>query len=77
LEGINLKTGEVLGKRELSREYAWNNVSLNDTTLLAVAAGLHTIHLKNGSGWDYSAVTGDKDYSVTNTANALTQCLCP
>ncbi|WP_339740989.1 PQQ-binding-like beta-propeller repeat protein [uncultured Sunxiuqinia sp.] len=72
LEGIDLKTGDVLWKRELSREYAWNNVFyLNDTTLLAVAAGLHTIHLKNGSGWDYNTVTGDKDYSVTNTANAL------
>lgn len=72
LEGINLKTGEVLWERKLSREYVWNKVFyLNDTTLLAVAAGLHTIHLKNGTGWDYNTITGDKDYSATNTANAL------
>jgi len=44
---------------------------LNDTTLLVVAAGLHTIYLKNGTGWDYNAITGDKDYSVNSAANAV------
>jgi hypothetical protein len=27
---------------------------------LIVAAGIHTFNLKDGSGWDYNAVTGKK-----------------
>jgi hypothetical protein len=67
LEGISLKDGTALWQRRINREYSWNGVDLlDDTTLIVAAAGLHTISLKNGQGWDYDAKTGQSDY--TNTA---------
>lgn len=74
LEGIDLRNGNRIWQRELSREYAWNDIfHLNDSILVVVASGLHGINLKNGSGWDYNAVTGDKDYTsmaMKNVAGA-------
>jgi len=70
LEGINLKNGEVIWNKELNREYGWNHVYYtNDSTLIVVAAGLHSINLKNGSGWDYNTITGKKDYTATIAKN--------
>ncbi|HEY5687800.1 MAG TPA: PQQ-binding-like beta-propeller repeat protein [Yeosuana sp.] len=70
LEGINLKNGEVIWKKELNREYTWNNVFYtNDSTLIVAAAGLHCINIKNGSGWDYHTITGKKDYTETIAKN--------
>lgn len=70
LEGINLENGNVIWKKELNREYSWNNVlHANDSTLIIVAAGLHSINIKNGIGWDYNTVTGKKDYTATAGAN--------
>lgn len=72
LEGINLKNGNILWKRNLNREYGWNNVFYtNDSTMVVVAAGLHTIDIRTGNGWDYNTVTGKKDYKGTVAANAL------
>jgi hypothetical protein len=72
LEGIDLKNGNVLWKRNLNREYGWNNIfHTNDSTILVIAAGLHTINIKTGKGWDYNTITGKKDYTGTVTANAL------
>ncbi len=74
LEGIDLKTGNVVWKKELNREYGWNDVFyINDSTVIVVAAGLHAINIKNGKGWDYNAITGQKDYTgnvAANTAGA-------
>jgi hypothetical protein len=71
LEGIDLKTGAIVWQKELSREFGWNSVfHLNDSVLLIVAAGLHTINTNNGKGWDYNAITGKKDYKGTVAANA-------
>lgn len=71
LEGINLKNGTVLWKRNLNREYGWNDVFyINDSTMIVVAAGLHSINIKTGKGWDYNTVTGKKDYTGTVAANA-------
>ncbi len=70
LEGINLKNGEAIWKKELNREYGWNDVFYtNDSTLVVVAAGLHSININNGLGWDYNTITGKKDYSGTVAAN--------
>ncbi len=71
LEGIDLTNGNVIWKRELNREYGWNNLFYtNDSTLIVVAAGLHSVNIRTGKGWDYNAVTGKKDYTGTAIANA-------
>lgn len=71
LQGIDLVNGSVLWERKIERDYGWNStVMLNDTVILAAAGGLHSINLKNGKGWDFDAVTGDKDYSATVGENA-------
>ena len=71
LEGIDLKNGNVLWKRDLNRDYGWNNVLYtNDSTMIVVAAGLHAIDMKTGKGWDYNTITGKKDYTGTVLANA-------
>ena len=47
LEGIDLKNGNVIWKRELNREYGWNDVFYtNDSTLIVIAAGLHALNIK-------------------------------
>ena len=70
LEGIDLLNGERIWKREINREYSWNDIfHLNDSILFIVAAGLHSVNLKNGSGWDYNTITGKKDYTETVLAN--------
>lgn len=72
LEGIDLKNGNVIWKRDLNREYSWNNVFYtNDSTVIVVAAGLHAINIKTGKGWDYHTITGKKDYTETAVANAV------
>lgn len=70
LEGINLANGQVVWKRELNREYGWNNIRyLNDSIVLIIAGGLNTINIKNGFGWEYKLLTGEKDYTATAIAN--------
>lgn len=72
LEGIDLNNGSVIWNKKLNREYGWNKIfHLNDSILLIVAGGLHTVNIKDGSGWDYSTITGEKDYSGTAATNAL------
>jgi outer membrane protein assembly factor BamB len=72
LEGIDLKNGNVLWKRDLNREYGWNDVFYtNDSIMIVVAAGLHAINIKTGKGWDYNTITGKKDYTGTAAANAV------
>lgn len=71
LEGINLKNGNIIWTKNLNREYGWNNVFYtNDSTMIVVAAGLHSINIKTGKGWDYHQITGKKDYAGTVAANA-------
>ncbi len=71
-EGYNLKTGELLWRRNINRDYNVNGISnLNDSTIVISANGLHAIHLKTGLGWDYDAHTGTKDYSSTVAANLI------
>jgi hypothetical protein len=72
LEGIDLSRGKLVWHREINREYGWNDIlPLNDSVILLVAAGLHTINLKNGGGWDYSTITGANDYTGTIIANTM------
>ncbi len=72
LEGIDLKTGQPIWEREINREYSWNDsFYLNDSTLLVAAAGLHTINISDGTGWDYSTVTGKNDYTASAVGTGL------
>ncbi|MGV8830219.1 MAG: outer membrane protein assembly factor BamB family protein [Breznakibacter sp.] len=72
LEGIDLKNGNVIWKRDINREYGWNDIFYtNDSTMIVVAAGLHSINIKTGKGWDYNTITGKKDYTETAVANAV------
>ena len=72
LEGINMDNGQQIWKRQIGNQYGWNNIFyINDTTLLVSAAGLHTLNIKNGTGWDAETVTGNKDYSGTVAKNVL------
>ncbi len=71
LEGIDLTNGKTIWHREINREYSWNDIlHLNDSVIIVVAAGLHSINIKNGTGWDYNTITGKKDYDATIAANA-------
>ncbi len=72
LEGIDLKNGNVVWRRDLNRDFGWNDVFYaNDSTVIVVAAGLHAINIKTGKGWDYNTNTGKKDYTGTAAANAV------
>lgn len=71
LVGINLESGNPIWKRKLNREYGWNDLFYtNDSTMIVVAAGLHSININSGKGWDYNTITGKKDYTGTAIANA-------
>jgi hypothetical protein len=75
LLGIDFSKGKQMWNREINKEYDWNDCFyLNDSTFMVVAAGLHTINIYTGKGWDYNTVTGkvikinektsyDSDYS--------------
>lgn len=71
IEGIDLKTGRNLWYRnKINSEYGWTDLfPIGDSSIMLVAAGLHTIDLATGTGWDYNAVTGSYDYTNTILAN--------
>jgi len=72
LEGIDMITGNKIWSRTLSREYGWNNIfHLNDSVVLIVSAGLHTLNLKTGTGWDYNTITGINNTSTMVAANVI------
>ena len=72
LDGIDLSNGKLTWYRRVNNEYGWNDLFFsNDSTIVVVADGLHTINIHNGKGWDYYTVTGEKDYSGTIAANAV------
>ncbi|MDR2972153.1 MAG: PQQ-like beta-propeller repeat protein [Bacteroidales bacterium] len=59
LFGVDLLKSKILWKRNINRGLGWNDYFyLNDSTLMVVASGLHTINIKTGKGWDYHAITG-------------------
>lgn len=67
-EGIDLKTGKSIWKREINHDYGLNDIfMLNDSVAMIVTAGLHTVNLKNGAGWDYKAITGVPYMQVKKT----------
>lgn len=70
LEGIDLSDGKIMWHRDINRDYGWNDYFyIDDTTVIIMSAGLHSLNIKTGEGWDYDAVTGHKDYSGTVAKN--------
>lgn len=68
LEAIRLKDGKKIWTRKIDRTYGWNEVlSLNDSTILLSASGLHLINLKNSKGWDFDALTGEEKDRMPNS----------
>jgi outer membrane protein assembly factor BamB len=64
LEAIDLLNGNTIWKTKLTREYGWDGVfHLNDSTIIIVAAGLHSVNIKTGKGWDYNTLTGEMHYT--------------
>ena len=63
---INLTTNKQLWVREIENPYGgWDDVFyLNDSTIMIVAAGLHTVNLKTGKGFNYKTITGKADQSA-------------
>ena len=67
-EGIDLKTGKSIWKREINHDYDLNEIfMLNDTVAMIVSSGLHSVNLKNGTGWDYNAKTGVPFFQAKKT----------
>ncbi|MGE5426652.1 MAG: PQQ-binding-like beta-propeller repeat protein [Methylococcaceae bacterium] len=67
LEGIDLTNGISRWKIKISQSCGINNIShINDSTLIIVASGLHSVNLKNGEGWDYDALTGERSFMRNN-----------
>ncbi|MCE7060827.1 PQQ-binding-like beta-propeller repeat protein [Dyadobacter sp. CY343] len=61
LHGINLQNGQSLWRRTFASEYGWENTNwLNDSTLMIVASGLHTLNPATGQGWDMNRVSHSK-----------------
>lgn len=66
LKGINLTDGTVEWERKIDNKYGWEDIKyLNDSVILVVSSGLHTINLKTGKGWDYNAVTAINNYGAS------------
>lgn len=73
LMGIGLQQkSKLIWKRNINRTFGWNDFFyLNDSTLMVVAAGLHSINIHTGTGWDYNTLTGVDGISGTNMAGAV------
>ena len=72
IQGVNLNNGISLWQRDITREYGWNKLNrMNDSTIIITAGGLHSLNIKNGTGWDYNTVTGKKDYTETVAKNVV------
>ena len=72
LQAIDLRTNNVLWKRQITHQFGWNSVSnLNDSVLLLVSDGLHIFNVNTGFGWDYECTTGRNDYTATILTNVF------
>lgn len=67
-EGVDLKTGNSIWKREIKHDYGLNDIfMINDSVAIVVTSGLHSVNLKNGRGWDYNAITGEPYFQGIKT----------
>lgn len=72
LEGINLRNGNILWERFITREYGWDDIyRIDESNLMIVAGGIHTLNINDGTGWDYHTKTGKKDYTSSAVGTGL------
>lgn len=71
---VDMTDGSLKWMKKDKNGHVWDGAFYyNDSSLLVVSAGLHSINIKDGSGWDYNATTATKDYTkavATNVAGA-------
>ncbi|MDL2222998.1 PQQ-binding-like beta-propeller repeat protein [Bacteroidales bacterium OttesenSCG-928-M11] len=71
LQGADLNRGKLRWTRSLNINYGWSDTFyMNDSVLVVVSDGLHTINLRNGEGWDYKVKTGERSYKRSTAINA-------
>jgi outer membrane protein assembly factor BamB len=64
LQLYDLSDGHIIWFRGIKRDFGWNDwFHLNDSVVMIVSSGLHTVNMKTGKGWDYDAVTGKLIYT--------------
>lgn len=70
-EGFDLSTGRVIWNRRISNEFNSNwevtHSMVNDSIMLLIASELQIINIRNGVGWNCSAVTAGKIYSKASS----------
>lgn len=72
LEGIDLRNGNILWERFITREYGWDDIyRIDESNLMIIASGVHTLNIKDGTGWDYHTKTGKKDYTSSAIGTGL------
>ncbi|MCE6992014.1 PQQ-binding-like beta-propeller repeat protein [Dyadobacter sp. CY323] len=72
LYGINTSTGQSIWKRDISGEYGWQNTDMiADSTLMVVAQGLHTLDVRDGTGWDINRVSHAKKTDMAKVGLAI------
>lgn len=72
LEGIDFRNGNVLWERFITREYGWDDIyRIDESNLMIVAGGVHTLNINDGTGWDYHTKTGKKDYTSSAVGTGL------
>ncbi len=66
MEAFDLDKGTTVWTRKIDKSTGWNDAFyLNDSLLMIIASGLHTVDISNGKGWDYALMTG-KDYASSS-----------
>jgi outer membrane protein assembly factor BamB len=70
LQGINMNNGKILWERKIFKAFGWNDLFYtNDSTLIIVSGGIHSLNILTGQGWDYHAMTGSYDYKGKKSPN--------
>ena len=72
LKGIDLNSGKIAWTRNISNRYGWDDFFyLNDSTIIIVSEGLHSLNLKTGKGWDYNTVTWKENKTLKKFQNSI------
>lgn len=60
LIGTDMETGAVVWERTISKFSGWNDLyQLNDSVYFILASGLHTLNVRDGSGWSWYTQTAE------------------
>lgn len=60
LIGTDMETGKVIWERTVAKSSGWNDLyQLNDSVYFILASGLHTLNVRDGSGWSWYTRTAE------------------